>query len=109
MRVGKVAQADARALAKSKEGSALALEMARVITQLKMNPYLGDPLERELAGLRRVRFDTEEHLQSDPLPRFRLVYELLPEDGAPAKALIWAIGPRKLSAVYRRTRQRRQR
>src|ERR687898_888792 len=38
--------------------------MARVISELQANPYLGDPLERDLSGLRRVRFDTEQYLRS---------------------------------------------
>ena len=108
VRVERRAREDARALAGSGEGEALALEMARVISELQANPYLGDPLERDLSGLRRVRFDTEQYLRDHPLPRFRVVYELLPEDGAPSEALIWAIGPRRFSDVYRRTRQRRR-
>lgn len=109
VRVRPEARADAAGLAELADGEELALEMARLVLELERNPYAGDSLERELAPLRRIRFDTVTYVSGGDLPRFQWVYELRPSDGAPGEALVWAIGPRSGEVVYRKARARRER
>lgn len=72
-------------------------------TVLADNPYLGDSFERELRGLRRIRIDHPDHMGK---PRYRLVYELLPDDGAPGLAHFWGVVPRGSAVGYSQIRVR---
>jgi len=75
---------------------------------LRENPWLGERLRRRanlrrIEDCRRIRFDREGW---DGKPRYRLVYRNEPEDGAPAVARIWAVGPRARLAAYARAAAR---
>ena len=98
--------ADAGAVERA-EDEALQRRVASLFLECEANPYAGELMEAgrhpELADCRRVRFDIETHKGK---PRFRLIYRNEPTDGAPAKCLWLAIGPRAGLRAHRKAQQR---
>jgi hypothetical protein len=76
-------------------------EIARIVVDLHRNPYLGelmgDKPPRVLRGCRKIRFDEPKWKGK---PRYRLVYRNEPVDGAPAMAVVLAIGRRDRMLAY---------
>ena len=89
------------------EVDALKRRMAALFLECEANPHAGELMgagrHRELANCRRIRFDIETHKGK---PRFRLIYRNEPTDGAPAKCLWLAIGPRAGLRAHRKAQQR---
>jgi len=81
--------------------------IAGLFLACEANPHTGEPMgsgrHPVLADCRRVRFDIESHKGK---PRFRLIYRNEPSDGAPAKCLWLAIGPRAGLRAHRKAQQR---
>lgn len=82
-------------------------EALRYITRLRTEPYLGTPLRDhpllgDLSDCRKIYLD-ERH---DVDPRWRIVYRLLPNDGAPRFAEVIVIGAREGAAVYHEAMKR---
>jgi hypothetical protein len=81
--------------------------IAALFLECEANPYAGELMgagrHPELANCRRVRFDIETYKGK---PRFRLIYRNEPTDGAPAKCLWLAVGPRTGLRAHRKARQR---
>lgn len=86
---------------------ALKRRIAELFLECEANPHAGDLMgagrHSELADCRRVRFDIDGFKGK---PRFRLIYRNVPEDGAPAKCLWLAVGPRAGLQAHRKARQR---
>lgn len=64
---------------------------------LAENPKLGEPLHARvgteaIAEGRRIRFDRPGHRGK---PRFRIVYDLLPSEGNPERALVYIVAERE--------------
>lgn len=82
-------------------------EIARIVVELHRNPYLGDLMgdkpPRVLKGCRKIRFDVPGWRLK---PRYRLVYRNEPADGAPAAAVIMAIGRRDRMIAYAKAARR---
>jgi hypothetical protein len=80
---------------------ALKREVARIVVEIHGNPHygelMGDKPPRVLKGCRKVRFDRADWHRK---PRYRLVYRNEPSDGAPATAVILAIGRRDRMIAY---------
>lgn len=76
-------------------------EVARIAVELHRNPHygelMGDKPPRILKGCRKVRFDEPGWRRK---PRYRLVYRNEPDDGAPATAVILAVGRRDRMIAY---------
>lgn len=89
------------------EIDALKRRIAELFMECKSNPHAGELMgvgrHPELADCRRIRFDIETHKGK---PRFRLIYRNEPSDGAPAKCLWLAIGPRARLHAHRKAQQR---
>lgn len=85
------------------EADALKRQIARLFLECEENPYAGEPMgpgrHPELADCRRIRFDIDGHKGK---PRFRLIYRNEPSDGAPAKCVWVAVGPRAGLRVHRK-------
>lgn len=81
--------------------------IAGLFVECEANPHtgelMGDGRHPELADCRRIRFDIETYKGK---PRFRLIYRNEPTDGAPAKCLWLAIGPRAGLRAHRKAQQR---
>lgn len=86
---------------------ALKREVARIVVDLHGNPYhgelMGDKPPRVLKGCRKVRFDEPGWKGK---PRYRFVYRNEPDDGAPAKSVILAIGRRDRMIAYAKAARR---
>lgn len=86
---------------------ALRREIARIVVELHRNPYLGelmgDKPPRILRGCRKVRFDEPGWRGKR---RYRLIYRNEPTDGAPAVAVVLAIGRRDRMIAYAKAAQR---
>jgi hypothetical protein len=82
-------------------------EVARIVVALHGNPHygelMGDKPPRVLKGCRKVRFDEPGWHRK---PRYRLVYRNEPGDGAPATAVILAIGRRDRMIAYAKAARR---
>lgn len=82
-------------------------EIARIVVEIHGNPHhgelMGDKPPRVLEGCRKVRFDEPEWHRK---PRYRLVYRNEPSDGAPATAVILAIGRRDRMIAYAKAARR---
>lgn len=93
--------------AEQAEVEALKRSIAALFLECESNPYAGELMgagrHPELADCRRVRFDVETHKGK---PRFRLIYRNEPSDGAPAKCLWLAVGPRAGLRAHRKAQQR---
>lgn len=89
------------------EVEALKRRIAALFLKCEANPHAGELMgagrHPELADCRRVRFDIETHKGK---PRFRLIYRNEPTDGAPAKCVWLAIGPRAGLRAHRKAQQR---
>lgn len=89
------------------EVEALQRCIAALFVECEANPHTGELMgvgrHPELADCRRVRFDIETHKGK---PCFRLIYRNEPSDGAPAKCLWLAIGPRAGLRAHRKAQQR---
>lgn len=89
------------------EVDSLKRRIAGLFLECEGNPHAGELMgsgrHPELADCRRVRFDVEMHKGK---PRFRLIYRNEPSDGAPAKCVWLAIGPRAGLRAHRKARQR---
>lgn len=89
------------------EVEALKRCISALYLECEANLYTGELMgtgrHSELADCRRVRFDIETHKGK---PRFRLIYRNEPTDGAPAKCLWLAIGPRAGLRAHRKAQQR---
>lgn len=89
------------------EVDSLKHRIAELFLECEANPHAGELMgtgrHPELADCRRIRFDIESHKGK---PRFRLIYRNEPSDGAPAKCLWLAIGPRAGLRAHRKARQR---
>jgi len=76
-------------------------EIARIVVELHRNPYLGelmgDKPPRVLRGCRKIRFDEPKWKGK---PRYRFIYRNEPVDGAPATAVVLAIGRRDRMIAY---------
>lgn len=98
--------ADAGAVERA-EVEALKRCIASLFLECEANPHVGELMgvgrHPELADCRRIRFDIETHKGK---PRFRLIYRNEPADGAPAKCLWLAIGPRAGLRAHRKAQQR---
>lgn len=96
------AAADANQLDES-----LKREVARIAVELHRNPHygelMGDKPPRILKGCRKVRFDEPGWHRK---PRYRLVYRNEPDDGAPARAVILAVGRRDRMIAYAKAARR---
>ncbi len=81
--------------------------IAELFLECEANPHAGELMgsgrHPELADCRRIRFDIETHKGK---PRFRLIYRNQPSDGAPAKCLWLAVGPRAGLRAHRKAQQR---
>lgn len=82
-------------------------EVARIVVDLHGNPYhgalMGDKPPRVLRGCRKIRFD-EPNWRGKP--RYRFVYRNEPDDGAPAKSVVLAIGRRDRMIAYAKAARR---
>jgi hypothetical protein len=82
-------------------------EVARIVVELHRNPHhgelMGDKPPRILKGCRKVRFDEPGWHRK---PRYRFVYRNEPSDGAPAIAVILAIGRRDRMIAYAKAARR---
>lgn len=89
------------------EVDSLKRRIAELLLECEANSYAGELMgsgrHPELADCRRIRFDIQDHKGK---PRFRLIYRNEPTDGAPAKCVWLAIGPRAGLRVHRKARQR---
>jgi hypothetical protein len=89
------------------EVEALKRCIATLFLECEANPHTGELMgagrHPELADCRRIRFDIETHKGK---PRFRLIYRNEPTDGAPAKCLWLAVGPRAGLLAHRKAQQR---
>lgn len=89
------------------EVESLKRRIAELFLECEANPHAGELMgsgrHPELADCRRVRFDIESHKGK---PRFRLIYRNDPSDGAPAKCVWLAIGPRAGLRAHRKAQQR---
>jgi len=89
------------------EVDSLKRRIAELFLGCEANPHVGELMgsgrHPELADCRRVRFDIETHKGK---PRFRLIYRNEPTDGAPARCLWVAIGPRAGLRAHRKAQQR---
>jgi hypothetical protein len=96
------ATADAKGL-----DEVLRREVARIVVDLHGNPHcgelMGDRPPRVLRGCRKVRFDEPGWTGK---PRYRFVYRNEPEDGAPAKSVVLAIGRRDRMIAYAKAARR---
>lgn len=76
-------------------------EVARIVIGIHGNPHYGEPMgdkpPRVLKGCRKVRFDEPDWHRK---PRYQLVYRNEPSDGAPATAVILAVGRRDRMIAY---------
>lgn len=95
---------------KSREGEVeagdLVVSVRKVLEDVtNSNPYLGDPFEHGLAGLRRIKVDHSKRMDR---PRFRFVYELLPNEGAPGIVYVWGLVPRGEGVGYTQIHARRR-
>lgn len=81
--------------------------IAELFLECEANPHAGEMMgsgrHPELADCRRIRFDIDTHKGK---PRFRLIYRNEPTDGAPAKCIWLAVGPRAGLRAHRKARQR---
>lgn len=86
---------------------ALKCRIAKLFLECEANPHAGELMgagrHPELADCRRIRFDIEAHKGK---PRFRLIYRNEPSDGAPARCLWLAIGPRAGLQAHRNAQKR---
>lgn len=91
------------------DADALKRRIAELLVECERNPYAGELMgpgrHPELADCRRIRFDIGSRRGK---PRFRLIYRNEPSDGAPAKCLWLAVGPRSRLRAHR-TAQKRSR
>jgi hypothetical protein len=91
------------------EIDALKRRIVELFMECKSNPHAGELMgagrHPELADCRRIRFDVETHKGK---PRFRLIYRNEPSDGAPARCLWLAIGPRAGLRAHRKAQKRVQ-
>jgi hypothetical protein len=89
------------------EIEALKRRIVELFLECEDNPHAGELMGRglhsELAGCRRIRFDVPAHTGK---PRFRLIYQNVPTDGAPAKCRWLAVGPRAGLRTHRKAQQR---
>jgi hypothetical protein len=89
------------------EVDALKRRIAELFVECEADPHAGELMgsgrHPELAACRRIRFDIETHKGK---PRFRLIYRNEPSDGAPARCLWLAVGPRAGLRAHRKARQR---
>jgi hypothetical protein len=89
------------------EVDSLKRRIAEVFLGCEANPHTGELMgagrHPELADCRRIRFDIENYKGK---PRFRLIYRNEPSDGAPAKCLWLAVGPRAGLRAHRKAKQR---
>jgi len=89
------------------EIDALKRRIAALFLECETNPHAGELMgagrHPELADCRRIRFDIDAHKGK---PRFRLIYRNAPSDGAPAKCIWIAVGPRAGFRAHRKARQR---
>lgn len=89
------------------EVDSLKRRIAELFLECEANPHAGEMMgpgrHPELADCRRIRFDIEAHKGK---PRFRLIYRNEPSDGAPAKCLWLAVGPRAGLRAHRKAKQR---
>jgi len=95
--------------AEQAEVAALKNRIAELFLECRANPYAGELMgpgrHSELADCRRVRFDISGHRGK---PRFRLIYRNDPTDGAPARCIWLAVGPRAGLRVHRKAQGRSQ-
>ncbi len=93
--------------AQQAEVDALKRRIAELFVECQSNLHAGELMgagrHPELADCRRIRFDIETHKGK---PRFRLIYRNEPSDGAPARCLWLAVGPRAGLRAHRKARQR---
>lgn len=68
-----------------------------IAKSIASNPYHGDQLTGNLMGLRKVYLDDPQYQGK---PRFRVVYELEPDEGSPALARIRGVVRRAESIGY---------
>jgi hypothetical protein len=89
------------------EVDSLKRRIAELFSECEANPHVGELMgagrHSELADCRRIRFDIESHKGK---PRLRLIYRNEPTDGAPAKCLWLAVGPRAGLRAHRKAQQR---
>lgn len=89
------------------EIEALKRRIAELFLECRANPYAGELMgagrHQELADCRRIRFDVDERKGK---PRLRLIYRNEPSDGAPARCVWLAIGPRARLHAHRKAQQR---
>lgn len=89
------------------EIDALKRRIAELFMECKSNPHAGELMgagrHPELVDCRRIRFDIDTHKGK---PRFRLIYRNEPSDGAPARCLWLAIGPRAGLRAHRKAQRR---
>lgn len=89
------------------EIEALKRRIIELFLECEDNPHAGELMGRglhpELAGCRRIRFDVPTHKGK---PRFRLIYQNVPSDGAPAQCRWLAVGPRAGLRTHRKAQQR---
>jgi len=82
-------------------------EVARIVVDLHGNPHhgelMGDQPPRVLKGCRKIRFDEPGWKGK---PRYRFVYRNEPDDGAPAKSVVLAIGRRDRMIAYAKAARR---
>jgi hypothetical protein len=89
------------------EVESLKRRIAELFLECEANPHAGELMgsgrHPELAECRRIRFDIERHKGK---LRFRLICRNEPSDGAPAKCIWLAVGPRAGLRTHRKARQR---
>jgi hypothetical protein len=98
---------DDAGVSRREEVDGLKRRIASLFVECEGNPHAGELMgagrHPELAECRRIRFDIETHKGK---PRFRLIYRNEPSDGAPARCLWLAIGPRAGLRAHRKAVQR---
>jgi hypothetical protein len=95
--------------ARQAEVEALKRRIAGLFLACEANPYAGEMMgpgrHPELSECRRIRFDVDDYRGK---PRFRLIYRNEPSDGAPAKCVWLAVGPRSGLRAHRAAQRRLQ-
>jgi hypothetical protein len=82
-------------------------EIAMAVLDIVEDPWLGEGLEYlppvgDLSDCRKLYVDVPPDQRPPGPPRYRIVYRLLPDEHAPRKVQIIAIGPRADEIAYRR-------
>jgi hypothetical protein len=82
-------------------------ELSMAVFDIVEDPFIGEELEHlphigDLSDCRKLYVDVPPDQRPPGPPRYRIVYRLLPDEEAPRKVQIVAVGPRADELAYRR-------